>query len=51
MLDGKSHVKDVIDNICEILCEITSKCMNNIYYNNNEILPFIEKIKKPELLF
>lgn len=41
-MENKFHIKEIVDNVCEILCDITSKCNNNIYYNNNEILPFIE---------
>ena len=50
-MNQKSHCKEIVDNVSDILCEITSKSMSNIFYNNNEIIPFIDTIKKPELLF
>lgn len=50
-MNQKSHCREIVDNVSDILCEITSKSMSNIFYNNNEIIPFIDIIKKPELLF
>ncbi|CAD8127244.1 unnamed protein product [Paramecium sonneborni] len=49
LLQYKSYNTEIVDNVCEILIEITTKSMSSLYYNNGEIIPFIDIIKKPEL--
>ncbi|CAD8070462.1 unnamed protein product [Paramecium primaurelia] len=49
LLQNKSYNTEIVDNVCDILIEITTKSMSSLYYNNGEIIPFIDIIKKPEL--
>ncbi|CAK69282.1 unnamed protein product (macronuclear) [Paramecium tetraurelia] len=49
LLQHKSYNTEIVDNVCDILIEITSKSMSSLYYNNGEIIPFIDIIKKPDL--
>ncbi|CAD8193917.1 unnamed protein product [Paramecium octaurelia] len=49
LLKHKSYNTEIVDNVCDILIEITTKSMSSLYYNNGEIIPFIDIIKKPEL--
>ncbi|CAD8079852.1 unnamed protein product [Paramecium primaurelia] len=51
LLQYKSYNTEIVDNVCDILIEITTKSMSSLYYNNGEIIPFIDIIKKPELFF
>lgn len=50
LLEHKMYNIEIVDNVCEILIEITSKSMSSLYYNNGEIIPFIDIIKKPEFI-
>ncbi|CAD8128039.1 unnamed protein product [Paramecium sonneborni] len=49
LLQHKSYNIEIVDNVCDILIEITTKSMSSLYYNNGEIIPFIDIIRKPEL--
>ncbi|CAD8191460.1 unnamed protein product [Paramecium pentaurelia] len=51
LMQNKYYCSEIVENICDILTEITSKNMNCLYYNNADIVPFIDQIKRPELLF
>ncbi|CAK84076.1 unnamed protein product (macronuclear) [Paramecium tetraurelia] len=51
LMQNKYYCSEIVENICDILIEITSKNMNSLYYNNTDIVPFVDQIKRPELLF
>ena len=50
-MQKKYYCSEIVDNICEILSEIASKNMSCLYYNSPEIIPFIDQIRRPDLLF
>ncbi|CAD8102044.1 unnamed protein product [Paramecium sonneborni] len=51
LMQNKYYCSEIVENICDILTEITSKNMSCLYYNNPDIVPFIDQIKRPELLY
>ncbi|CAD8169980.1 unnamed protein product [Paramecium octaurelia] len=51
LMQNKYYCSETVENICDILTEITSKNLNCLYYNNADIVPFVDQIKRPELLF
>ncbi|CAD8179364.1 unnamed protein product [Paramecium octaurelia] len=51
LMQNKYYCSEIVENVCEVLIEITTKNMSCLYYNNPDIVPFIDQITRPELLF
>ncbi|CAK84551.1 unnamed protein product (macronuclear) [Paramecium tetraurelia] len=51
LMQNKYYCSEIVENVCDILIEITTKNMSCLYYNNPDIVPFIDQITRPELLF
>lgn len=41
-MQNKYYCSEVVENICDVLIEITTKNMSCLYYNNPDIVPFID---------